>query len=159
MPQQHGSQHSAGGADISQYLKVAKPGSWLVLALTLVLLAMVLTWSLLGTMKTTVAITGVKEEAHFVGYLKPADSLSLTAGMPVEFEGEQVGVLTYRDTAALTAQEVELQLDNSYFASQLVLDEYNLTIGADVDPSSCPDGVVTLEIVVAEMRPFDYFMG
>lgn len=158
-PNNTGRRAHAGGQDITQYLKAPKPGSWLILLLTLVVLAMVLTWSLVGTMKTTVAVTGIKSEAHFTGYLRPADSLSLEAGMPVEYEGEQAGILTGRDTAAYSAQEIAEALDNAYFASQLNLNEHNVAITADVDPASCPDGVVTLEIVTTEIRPFDFFMG
>lgn len=159
MPREERRAAQAGGSDISQYLKAPKPGAWLILVLTLVVLAMVLTWSLVGTMKTTVSITGIKEEAHFTGYLRPADSLSLEAGMPVEHDGEQVGVLTGRDTVAYSAQEVEEAIDNAYFSSKLALNEHNVTITADLNPSSCPDGVVTLEIVTAEIRPFDFFMS
>lgn len=157
----HGSSRraSAGGPDITHYLKAPKPGSWLILALTLVLLAMVLTWSLVGTMKTTVVVTGIKQDAHFTGYLRPADSLSLEAGMPVEYNGEEAGVLTGRDTTAYSAQEIAAALDNAYFSSQLDLNEHNVTITADLDPASCPDGVITLEIVTAEVRPFDFFMS
>lgn len=159
MPHGTNRQASAGGPDIAQYLKAPKPGSWLILVLTLVLLAMVLTWAFVGTMKTTVTVCGIKQDAHFVGYLKPADSLSLEAGLPVEYEGEQVGILTGRDTTAYSAKEVAEALDNAYFSSQLQLNEHNVTVTADLDPASCPDGVVTLEIVTAEVRPFDFFMN
>lgn len=159
MPHGTNRQASAGGTDITQYLKAPKPGSWLILGLTLILLAMVFTWAFIGTMKTTVAVCGIKEDSHFIGYLKPADSLSLEAGMPVEYEGEQAGILTGRDTTAYSAQEIVDALDNAYFSSQLQLNEHNVAVTADLDPASCPDGVVTLEIVTAEVRPFDFFMS
>lgn len=159
MPHSTIRQTHAGGPDITHYLKAPKPGSWLILALTLVLLAMVVVWSLVGTMKTTVAVTGIKEAAHFTGYLRPADSLSLEAGMPVEYLGEESGILTGRGTVAYSAQQIADALDNAYFSSQLELNEHNVEITADLDPASCPDGVVTLEIVTAEVRPFDFFMG
>lgn len=159
MPHGNSRRASAGGPDITHYLKAPKPGSWLILVLTLILLAMVLTWSLVGTMKTTVAVTGIKQDAHFTGYLRPADSLSLEAGMPVEYDGEEAGILTGRDTTAYSAQEIAAALDNAYFSSQLNLNEHNVAVTADLNPASCPDGVVTLEIVTAEVRPFDFFMS
>lgn len=159
MPQSSSYQERANGTDISQYLKAPKPGSWLILILTLVILAMVTTWALIGTMKTTVTITGIKSEANFIGYLKPADSLSLEAGMPIELDGKQIGSLTERDTAAYSAQEIESAIDDVRLSSQLALNEHNVTITADIDPSSCQNGVVTLEIVTAKIRPFEFFMG
>ena len=149
----------AGGPDLDQYLRAPRPASWLILGVVLALLAMVLTWSLVGTMKTTVTVTGVKDGAHFTGYLKPADALSLATGMPVEYEGDEVGMLTNRDTTTLTAAEVASAVDNLYYTSQLALAEHNVTVAADVNPNACPDGVVTLEIVVAETTPFNFFMG
>ena len=79
--------------------------------------------------------------------------------MDMDYNGHTVGVLTYRDTRALTAQEVADAIDNNYYLSQMMLNEYNLTIRADIDPDGCPEGVVTLEIVVGETRPFDFVMN
>ena len=159
MPSHPNRQVQAGGPDLDQYLRAPRPGSWLILIVTLVLLAMVLTWSFMGTMKTTLAVTGIKDDAHFTGYLKPADSISLVSGMPVELNGEQVGVLTGRGTVAYTPAEITSEIDNAYFSEQLTLNPLNVAVTADLDPEAAPDGVLTLEIVVAEVRPFDFFMG
>ena len=159
MPVQPNRQVQAGAPDLDQYLRAPRPGSWLILIVTLVLLAMVLTWSFLGTMKTTVPVTGIKEAAHFTGYLRPADTISFAAGMPVEYNGESAGVLTGRGTVAYSASEITGAIDNAYLSGQLTLSPLNVEVTADLDPASCPDGVVTLEVVVAEVRPFDFFMG
>jgi|GEM_PF-3242958 len=159
MPSQPNRQVQAGGPDLDQYLRAPRPGSWLILIVTLVLLAMVLTWAFLGTMKTTVPVTGIKDAAHFTGYLRPADTLSFAPGMPVEHNGEPVGVLTGRGTVAYSASEVAAAIDNAYFSGQLALSPLNVEVTADLDPAACPDGVLTLEVVVAEVRPFDFFMG
>lgn len=159
MPKNQERRQQANSADIEKYLKSPRPSSWLILTFALVVVAMAITWSLIGTMKTTVAITGIKSESHFTGYLKPADSLSLEAGMPIELEGEQVGALAERDTAAYSKSEVEASIDDAHLSSQLSLNEHNVKVTADIDPASCSDGVVTLEIVTAKMRPFDFFMG
>ena len=147
-----------GGPELSHYLKAARPGSWMILLLTLFVAAMALVWSLLGSMKTTIAITGIKEGAHFTGYLMPRDSFSLQSGMSVDYRGEKAGVLTSRGTISLDAEEIIASVDNAYYSDQLKLNPYNLEIKIDMDPNICPDGVVTLEIVLAETRPFDFLM-
>ena len=152
-------QSNSGGPDLNQYLKAARPGSWLILSLTLLIVAMALVWSFLGTMKTTIAITGIKEGGHFVGYLMPKDSLSLQAGMSVDYQGEGVGVLVSRGTASIDANDIVAAIDNAYYSSQLVLNPYNVEICIDMDPDICPDGVITLEIVLAQTRPFDFLMN
>lgn len=159
MPEHNRQQTNAGGPDLNQYLRSPRPGSWLIMILVTLLIAMVIVWAFLGNMKTTVSVTGIQEEGHFVGWLLPKDALSLQPGMAVDREGETVGILTGRDTMALTAEEVAQGVGNQYYLSQLGLNEYNLTVWADVAPGSCPDGVVTLEIVVGETRPFDFLMN
>ena len=159
MPNETRRPQSVGGPDMNQYLRSPRPGSWLILILVLLLIAMTLVWAFLGNMKTTVSVTGIQADGHFVGYLMPKDALSLQPGMDMDYNGERIGILTARDTMTLTANEVAQSIDNAYYLSQMPLNEYNLTVWADVDPDACPEGVVTLEIVVGQTRPFDFLMN
>ncbi len=159
MPVSNRQHTNAGGPDLNQYLRSPRPGSWLIMILVVLLIAMALVWALLGNMKTTVSVTGIQEDGHFVGWLLPRDALSLQPGMEVDLNGQSVGILTRRDTMSLTADEVTQAVGNQYYLNKLELNEYNLTVWADVAPDSCPDGIVTLEIVVAETRPFDFLMN
>lgn len=159
MPNKKQKLSNPGGPDLNQYLHSPRPASWLILTLVLLLIITVVIWSFLGTMKTTVSVTGIHKDGHFTGFLMPKDALSLEPGMDMDYNGHTIGVLTYRDTIALTAQEVADAIDNNYYLSQMMLNEYNLTIRADIDPGGCPEGVVTLEIVVGETRPFDFVMN
>lgn len=159
MPTNNQNRSNPGGPELTHYLKAARPGSWLILILTLLIVAMALVWSFLGTMKTTIAITGIKDGSHFTGYLMPKDSLSLQIGMDVDYHGQKAGVLVSRGTTNIDAQEIITAIDNAYYSDQLVLNPYNLEIKIDMDSSVCPDGVVTLEIVLAETRPFDFLMN
>lgn len=159
MPTTNQNRSNPGGPELNRYLKAARPGSWLILTLTLLIVAMALVWSFLGTMKTTIAITGIKDGSHFTGYLMPKDSLSLQIGMDVDYQGQKAGVLVSRGTTNIDAQEIVTAIDNAYYSDQLVLNPYNLEIKIDMDSSVCPDGVVMLEIVLAETRPFDFLMN
>lgn len=158
MPTNQSSNVTPGGPELNHYLKAARPGSWLILLLTLLIVVMAVVWSFIGTMKTTITITGIKEGSHFVGYLTPQDSLSLESGMRVEYKGKQAGILVERGTVNMDAEDIIQSIDNAYFSNQLPLHDYNLEIQIDVDPDGCPDGVVTLEIVLSESRPFDFLM-
>ena len=159
MPTNQNRSMNPGGPELTHYLKAIRPGSWLILLLTLLIAAMALVWSFLGTMKTTISVTGIKEGAHFTGYLMPKDSLSLQAGMNVDYQGEKAGVLISRGTTSIDAADIIAAIDNAYYSDQLTLNPYNLEICIDMDPAVCPDGVVTLEIVLAETRPFDFLMN
>lgn len=159
MPATNHRSTNPGGPELNHYLKAARPGSWLILSLTLLIAAMALIWSFLGTMKTTIAVTGIKEGAHFTGYLMPKDSLSLQSGMSVDYQGETAGVLVSRGTMSIDAADIVASIDNAYYSDQLRLNPYNLEIRIDMDPDVCPDGVITLEIVLTQTRPFDFLMN
>ena len=159
MPNETRRLQGAGGPDMNLYLRSPRPGSWLILIFILLLIAMALVWAFLGNMKTTVSVTGIQEDGHFVGYLKPKDTLSLQPGMDIDYNGETIGILTGRDIMSISADEAAQAVGNAYYLSQMTLNEYNLTVWADVDPDACPEGVVTLEIVVGQTRPFDFLMN
>lgn len=159
MPTMEQNRQNPGGPELTHYLKAARPGSWLILSLTLLLIGMGLVWSFLGTMKTTISVTGVKDGGHFTGYLMPKDSLSLQTGMTVDYQGHAVGVLVSRGTASIDAADIVAAIDNAYYSNQLSLHPYNVEINVDMDPAACQDGIVTLEIILAETRPFDFLMN
>lgn len=147
-------QKASSGMD--QYISANRTTNWMILIFVLMLISMVVVWAFIGNMKTTVSVTGMQENGHFVGYIMPKDALSLEVGMPMEYNGVQVGILTSRGTTALSSDEITAVVDNMYYLKQLDLHQYNLELRADTD-SSCPDGVITLDIVVGETRPFDFF--
>ena len=147
-------QKASSGMD--QYISANRTTNWMILIFVLMLISMVVVWAFIGNMKTTVSVTGMQENGHFVGYIMPKDALSLEVGMPMEYNGVQVGILTSRGTTALSSDEIAAVVDNMYYLKQLDLHQYNLELRADTD-SSCPDGVITLDIVVGETRPFDFF--
>lgn len=147
-------QQASSGLD--QYISANRTTNWMILIFVLTLICMVIVWAFIGTMKTTVPVTGIQKNGHFVGYIMPKDALSLEAGMPMEYDGNRVGILTSRGTTALSAEEIAAAVDNMYYLNQLDLHQYNLELRADTD-GSCPDGVITLDIVVGETRPFDFF--
>ena len=88
----------------------------------------------------------------------PKDSRSLQAGMSVDYQGETAGVLVSRGTASIDAADIVAAIDNAFYSNQLQLNPYNVEICIDMDPDVCPDGVITLEIVLAKTRPFDFLM-
>ena len=141
---------------MDQYISANRTTNWMILIFVLTIISMVVVWAFIGNMKTTVSVTGIQENGHVVGYIMPKDALSLEVGMPMEYNGVQVGVLTSRGTTALSSDEIAAAVDNMYYLNQLDLHQYNLEIRADTD-SSCPNGVITLDIVVGETRPFDFF--
>ena len=113
MPEKRKQEINPGGADLNKYLQSPRPGSWLILTLVLLLIAMVVVWAFLGNMKTTVAVTGIHEDGHFVGYIKPKDAISLQVGMEMDFNGETVGILAERGTMTFSMAEVSEQIGNS----------------------------------------------
>ena len=152
-------QSAAGGADVARYLKAPHVGSWMVLVLVAVLLVCGVAWSLIGTIRTSVALVGLNDDGHMVCYVTPAEAVSLTPGLAVAVDGDEVGVVASRGMEAMTREEVAAQVDNAYLVGQLRLNDNNAAVYIDLDPAACPNGVARVDVVLAEMRPFDLLFG
>lgn len=94
-----------------------------------------------------------------VCYVTPAEAVSLTPGLAVAVDGDEVGVVTSRGMEAMTREEVATQVDNAYLVGQLQLNDNNAAVYIDLDPAASPNGVVRVDVVLAEMRPFDLLFG
>ena len=58
-------QQASSGLD--QYISANRTTNWMILIFVLTLICMVIVWAFIGTMKTTVPVTGIQENGHFVG--------------------------------------------------------------------------------------------
>ena len=94
-----------------------------------------------------------------VCYVTPAEAVSLTPGLAGAVDGDEVGVGTSRGMEAMTREEVATQVDNAYLVGQLQLNDNNAAVYIDLDPAASPNGVVRVDVVLAEMRPFDLLFG
>jgi len=147
----------AGGADVTQYMKVTRVSSWVVLVAAFVAILCIAAWLSIGTIKTTVPITGINDDGKMTFFISPAKAVSIRNCKKIEYKGQTVGVPTGYEQMNLTESQARARIDNEYYAQQFTFTEMNVVIFADVDPLVCPNGVITVDCVLAEMAPFELF--
>ena len=137
---------------LNDYIRIAKPGVWLIMAALLVLMAAVLVWGIFGNVPTTFSITGEAKSGELVCYLSPEDAAGITAGMQAII-GDVKGVVTDVSAAPLSYEEAAALCASDYTIHALQLSDWNtkLTIEADV-----PDGLHPLTIISENARPISF---
>lgn len=84
---------------LNDYIRVANPGVWLILAAIVVLLVGVVIWGVFGTVETTVETGAVVENGDTaICYVSEEDAARIEAGMSVTVDGVEGTVLSVADT-------------------------------------------------------------
>ena len=102
---------------LNDYLRVANPGVWLLLAAVIVLLAGTCIWGIFGTMESTIPAAAVVEQDTAVCRLSPEDFSSVTVGMTVHLDAAEGTVIgTSSADCSCTVRLDRVLADGSYAA-------------------------------------------
>ncbi|MBP3815265.1 MAG: hypothetical protein J6H21_00195 [Firmicutes bacterium] len=115
---------------LTDYLKVTNPGTWVLLSIVLLLLVSLVAWSFIGTLETSVDVK-VAVSDHMAEVIS-LDGSPLEEGMPLKVSG----------------QEALLASSGS--------DEYGRTYG--VAEVMLPDGTYDGTVVIETIRPLDFLL-
>ena len=116
--------------NLTDYLRVANPGIWVVLAAVILLLAGVLIWSSVGTLDTTAAAKVIVEDQ--VAEVVPLAAETLSDGMPLRVAGQE------------------------YVLNAVETDAYGRSFGiAEVD---LPNGVYDGTVVTETIHPIEFLL-
>ena len=138
---------------LNEYIRVANPGVWMVLAAIVILLAGVVVWGFIGHLDTTLDTAVVCENGEAVIYVKEADIEKVEVGMTV-----RVGDKEY------TLGEIPtepVRVDDTF--SEYAIHLGRLTAGEwvyAVDLSGeFADGVQKAEIVIESIAPISFILN
>lgn len=138
---------------LDEYMRVANPCVWTVLAAIAVLLAGVFVWGVLGHLDTTVSTVAVSEQGSVTMYVRESDVPSLKEGMEVRIQGEH-GVITQIAQTPVSAHDT--------------LSDYTLHVGgfrsgewvyAVKTDAQLPDGTYSAEIVIESVSPISFVLN
>ena len=116
--------------NLTDYLRVANPGIWVVLAAVILLLAGVLIWSSVGTLDTTAAAKVIVEDQ--VAEVVPLAAEALSDGMPLRVAGQE------------------------YVLNAVETDVYGRSFG--IAQVSLPDGIYDGQVVTETIHPIDFLL-
>lgn len=129
---------------LNDYIKVAGPGTWLMLGAIILLLIGACCWGVLGRLQTTVQTVAVSEEGRTVCYVVEDDISSVTENMKIAIDGIEYEITGISD------MPVQLREEDAYLLHVLALEDkvwvYECTIGEAI-PDGIYQGVITTDSV------------
>lgn len=138
---------------LNDYIKVSRPGVWLILAAVVVLLIGVCVWGVLGALTTTRDAVTVVREGKTTCYVSVEEAKNLTSGMEVRV-GDSVGSIT---SVAADPEEVTADFDAyALYLSGLKAGDWVVAVTADI---SAPDGAYMAKIVLETISPISFVLN
>ena len=117
---------------LTGYLRVTKPGIWVVLAAVILLLGAMLAWSAVGVLETTTDAKVVVSDASTEIIVTGTLASSVQAGMPVRVASEE------------------------YTIASVETDEYGRTVA--FARTDLPNGIYDAKIVVEQTKPISFLL-
>ena len=138
---------------LNEYIRVANPGVWMVLAAIVILLAGVVVWGVIGHLDTALATAVVCENGEAVIYVKDADIEKIEQGMTVRV-GEQEYAISEISTAPVRVDST--MPEYAIHLSGLAEGEWVYAVKVSGDFG---DGVHKAEIVIESISPISFILN
>ena len=138
---------------LNEYIRVASPGVWMVLAAIVILLAGVVVWGFIGHLDTTLATAVVCENGEAVIYVKEADAEKIAVGMTVRVDDNEY---TVSEISAEPSRVDGTMSEYAIHASGLTVGEWVYAVKVNGDFT---DGVQKAEIVIESISPISFILN
>lgn len=138
---------------LNDYIKVFRPGVWLILAAVVVMLIGALVWSVFGTLTTTRNAVAVVTGGKAVCYLLPEDTDGLTVGVPVQIADSTGGVTAIATTP--TAIPVDFDAYALYLGD-FQTGDFVVAVTADI---KLQDGVYPAKVILESISPISFILN
>ena len=138
---------------LNEYIRVANPGVWMVLAAIVILLAGVVVWGCIGHLDTTLDTAVVCENGEAVIYVKEADVEKIDVGMTVRVDDKEYKV------SEISSEPTRVDGTMSEYAvhvSGLTEGEWVYAVKVSGELS---DGVHKAEIVIERISPISFILN
>ena len=120
--------------NLNEYIRIANPGVWTLLAAILFLLLGLCLWGVFGQLRTVVQVEAESSAGVISCRLTDADAAAIQPGMTVQIDGQKA-----------TVSEVTVRGGSS-----------TCTIAA---PVPLPDGIYTAQIEVETIQPISFLLN
>lgn len=134
---------------LSDYIKVANPGVWLLLGAIVILLAGICVWGVYGRLDTVVRGAAVSENGTLVCYVSEENAEKIQSGMKLTVNGAE---FTVSEISAQPVSAGSVLDDYALHVGNLQPDDWVYSISAETS-LGIADGVYSAEIVVDSVSP------
>ena len=138
---------------LNDYIRVANPGVWMVLAAIVILLAGVVVWGCIGHLDTTLDTAIVCENGEAVVYVKEADIEKIEVGMTVRVGDEEYAV---SEISTEPIRVDDTMSEYSIHASGLTAGEWVYIVNVNGNFAA---GVHKAEIVIESISPISFILN
>ena len=138
---------------LNEYIRVANPGVWMVLAAIVILLAGIVVWGFIGHLDTTLPTAVVCENGEAVIYIKEADVEKIADGMIVRVGDKEY---TLGEISAEPVRVDDGMSEYAIHASGLTVGEWVYAVKVTGDFA---DGVQKAEIVIESISPISFILN
>lgn len=136
---------------LNEYIRVANPGVWLILAAIVVLLVGVLIWAIFGTVETTIETGVAVEGGTAVCYVSAEDAQRLEAGMSVSVNDVSGKI---KSVAAAPIQIDDTFSDYILYRTEFMKGDFCYAV--EVELPGLADGVYAAVITVDSTHPISF---
>ncbi len=146
---------------LNDYIRVANPSIWLVLAAIGLLLIALLIWGFFGSVSAATAVKGVvTDDGHVLCYIDANSDIQIAEGMEVAISATANTTVTGQVTSVsdefdpVSYTNAAARLNNEYYLYSLNLTNWNTEILVTADAELKP-GIYTVSITTESLRPID----
>jgi hypothetical protein len=136
---------------LTDYIRVTRPGVWIVLAAAVLLLVSLLVWGVYGALPDAVAVNGVSSGGVVTCYIENPSNIS--SGMKAEVDGI-AGKVTSVGDIPLSGSEVSDIYHEDYTLKMLNIGDWNYAV--TISAPGAPDGLVKVVIEGEAVHPISF---
>jgi hypothetical protein len=142
---------------LDQYIRVTKPGAWLLIGALLLLVAAVFTWGVSGSLPETQTVNCALTDSGAVAYVDVqqfSDSIDGCEARIVTADGRALSAkVTGVSLNPLSQPEIAAAQSNDWLADMLAVSGYAYQVDISVDGLYTPGTLASATLITAEVKP------
>jgi hypothetical protein len=149
---------------LDEYVRVARPGVWLTVAMIFVLAASLCVWGFTGTLPETLTVNGALyangEAVCYVSAEAPAHDIVGCSARVVTATGQTMGaVVTSVSVNPLSRPEIAASQPDDWMAEMLSTNAYAYAVVLSLDSTDyTPNTIASVTLIVAEVKPISFLL-
>lgn len=138
---------------LNDYIKISRPGVWLILGTVIVLLIGVCVWGVFGTLASTKDAVTVVQGGKATCYVTAEEAKSFAPGMEVRIEDSTGSITSIAAAPVKIAGDFD---DYALYLSGMKAGDWAVPVTVDI---SVPDGAYTAKIVLETISPISFVLN
>lgn len=149
---------------MNAYIKIARPGIWMVLAALLVLMVSAVVWAVTGSLPETMEFRGRTLKNGEVRCYEPADAANInlegcTVKLKLPDGTTAAGRVEAVSGAPYSSEELSESIGSDWLAENLLVSGYSYEIRIKTDAQLKEDMLASVTITADEVKPIEFIIN